>query len=214
MGQLKIWEKNTIGTDRPEISDQREQLRRSIRKWRQQLTPEMVTERSGRLVTHLKTFMMNWPGWEDCEVFLCYASFRNEVSLDDYYRFLLSAGKKICFPRTKNGQMEFYFVEQPQQDLHVGAFGIREPEPFNCFDGTQKAVALVPGVVFDLQRNRLGYGGGYYDRYLGEHRDITTIGICYEGQLVPKLECAGWDIAMDALVTEKRVICERSQPWN
>lgn len=211
---MKISEINTTVKDRTEDISDHEQLRLEKKLWRTRLKEETVRRLSHEIVLRLKKQTECWPQWETYDVFLCYAAAGNEVCLEEYYRLLLSSGKKLCFPRTEGKRMEFYVVKDMDRDFRIGTFGIREPQTQERLEGTENAVAFVPGIVFDEQLHRIGYGGGYYDRYLSEHGKIKTIGICYEGQLVRKMVPAPWDVSMDALVTERRVIEERSQPWN
>ena len=147
-------------------------------------------------------------------VYLCYASVQNEVCLDACYQQLLARGKRLYFPKTDGKTMDFFEIRDLRKDFVIGSFGIREPAAGEKYDGSRRAAAFVPGVAFDEQGNRIGYGGGYYDRYFGRYPDIVKLGICYEKQLTEKITPAPWDVPMDALVTENRVICERSRLWN
>ena len=110
--------------------------------------------------------------------------------------------------------MDFVRVRDLKKDLMPGAFGVPEPVGEEIFS-EGRALALIPGVVFDAGGARAGYGKGYYDRYLAARRDIVKIGICYQGQICESLPADPWDIYMDAIVTEQSVYqMERRALWN
>ncbi len=149
----------------------------------------------------------------EAENLLIYHDFRTEVITGDFIRELIREGKKKVFlPKVNGPVMDFYEVKDPK-DLEAGYKGIREP---SGKDGSllyrgepeeTKSVCIVPGSVFDRTCGRMGYGKGYYDRFLGEHPGLFRIGVAFEAQisdtLIPREE---HDVIMDLVVTEKRII--------
>ena len=135
-----------------------------------------------------------------------YSPVRNEVLTSEIFHAAAALGKGTAYPRVRDCSLEFIEV-RGLADLQVGAFGIREPRgerrvALNDFD-----LLIVPGVVFDREGGRLGYGKGYYDRFLaGEGFRGKRVGLCYELQLVPLLPRERHDVLMDVVITEQRII--------
>ncbi|MEK7171342.1 MAG: 5-formyltetrahydrofolate cyclo-ligase, partial [Patescibacteria group bacterium] len=121
-------------------------------------------------------------------------------------------GKKhIVVPRIKARRICLYELHNPHE-FENGKFGIREPKicilkrKFDEID-----VALVPGIAFDETGHRIGFGGGYFDRFLKKIH-CTTIGLAYEFQIIEKAPVEQYDVAVDYIVTEKRIInCKKSK---
>lgn len=140
-----------------------------------------------------------------CEASYIYAYYPcgQEASLLPFIREMLEKGKKLAFPRVKGEEMEFYAVGS-MEAFQTGSFGIMEPmgQDRIC---DERAVVLVPGLVFDEKGNRMGYGKGYYDRYFHKHEVLARIGIAYEHQMERELSPQPWDVSMDGIVTEECV---------
>ena len=135
-----------------------------------------------------------------------YSPIFNEVLTDDIFFAALAAGKKVAFPRVRGPLLEFAEV-QHLESLHTGTFGIKEPTAEKTFPLAELDILIVPGVVFDVQGGRLGYGKGFYDRILEEQNTkLSLIGLCFEIQLVTFLPKESHDILMDAVVTERRLL--------
>ncbi len=131
--------------------------------------------------------------------FFVYLSFGTEVSTAELIKELRARGKAVCVPRIAGGEM----LCVPLSDrLKAGAFGIFEPE-----EGEERTceVALCPLLAVDEAGYRLGYGGGYYDRYFASHPEVLRVGLCYRGQVVKKLPHGAHDARLDAIVTEDGV---------
>lgn len=88
--------------------------------------------------------------------------------------------------------------------LAKSSFGVLEP--IDSQEQTGMEIAIVPGLAFDRSLNRIGYGAGYYDRYLSAHPDIYRIAVCFDAQLVERIETTEYDVPMDVLVTPTQVI--------
>ncbi len=116
----------------------------------------------------------------------------------------LREGKKAFAPRCLDGEgsMAFYRVAS-QEELVPGRFGLWEPDPARCplAGDVTGALCLVPGLAFDREGFRLGYGKGYYDRFLAGH-SVRTVGLCYGDLLVPRLPRGPYDRQVSCLVTE------------
>lgn len=134
-----------------------------------------------------------------------YASCQNEVDTMQLIKDCLSRKQKIALPRVcEDGiHMKFYYITS-LNDLTAGYKGIPEPglycEP--AAENRQKII-LVPGVAFDKKGNRIGYGKGFYDRYLKEHEFIKKMGIAFEMQVLEEIPGEPDDVQMDMVITEQ-----------
>ena len=144
---------------------------------------------------------------------LCYMDFRNEVKTSGIIRACLSAGKRIGLPLVYNNGMgrglHAYEIKSLDNDVRKGTYGILEP----CSERLQKIsdneidLVIVPGVAFDIKKQRLGYGAGYYDRFLKNLRpDCMKIAIAFDIQIMDMIPVETHDIKMDAIITETREI--------
>ncbi len=141
-----------------------------------------------------------------CKMLLTYVSTAIEVDTKGLINTALKDGKAVIVPKCVDGTREMKFYEiHSLDDLEVCAFGVLEPIPEKCREITyfENAVCIVPGLAFDLCGYRLGYGKGYYDRFLSAHGELYNIGICYCGCTVNRLEHGRFDVPVNMLITEK-----------
>lgn len=138
-----------------------------------------------------------------CERFFVYLSFRTEVGTGAIVEGLIGRGKTVCVPFVEGKTMRSVRLKPP---LEKGAFGIMQPR------GGQECtcqVALVPLLLADRQGNRIGYGGGYYDRYFKAHPDVVRIGVAYAGQIAESVPFGETDVPLDGFLTEEGVFSAR-----
>lgn len=141
------------------------------------------------------------------DTILLYASFRSEVDTWRIARNLLFKNMRIAYPVCReNNTMTFHIVDELNQ-LNDAVYGICEPdislpEP----EITERTVCIVPALAFTENGGRLGYGGGYYDRFLAEYPEIYTIGLAYEDCIAESLPLAEHDIKIKSVITEERTI--------
>ena len=138
-----------------------------------------------------------------------YVSYGSEVDTVSLIETALKHGKKVAVPihiDPRRNRMVFCKIESVK-DLSHGHYGILEPvyKEENVVEPNEKTLMIVPGVAFDLNGYRLGQGGGYYDRYLAEHKRLANYGLAYEQQIVDRIMINGYDVRMDGLVTENNV---------
>lgn len=140
---------------------------------------------------------------------LLFASFRSEVDTAQLIAWALAQGKAVCLPRVLGPQrLTACRIQSPAAHLVPGAWGIPEPRP-GLAEVPPEALdaVLVPGSVFDAAGRRCGYGGGFYDSYLPRTPPGTPwVALAFEAQIVDELPCEAHDLAVTAIVTEKRVI--------
>ncbi len=126
---------------------------------------------------------------------------KGEVSLLALAKQLLDMGKNIAFPRVCGDAMDFYRVKDLERDVKEGSFHVMEPITEELAD-TANAVCFVPGLVFDPNGYRVGYGKGYYDRYFEKHSGIFKVGICRNKFFVPEIAHDTFDLPVDLVITE------------
>jgi 5-formyltetrahydrofolate cyclo-ligase len=142
--------------------------------------------------------------------FLFYYSLPYEVSTLKIIEKLIDEGKKIALPKVEKneGLMNFYYISDINNDVHKGAYSIFEPnENFNKVSINEIDLIIVPGVVFDRKGSRIGFGKGYYDKFLNQFHHITKIALTYSVQISEfEIITDKHDVIMDYIITEHEVI--------
>ena len=138
---------------------------------------------------------------------LAYLSFGSEYDTRVFVDTLLAQGKRLVLPRVDraNRRLELFEVSDPQAQTTAGTWGIREPVPERCLPAPRKEISLilVPGVAFTPRGDRLGYGGGFYDRLLaGWSSRPPVVAAAFAVQIVDRLPMGPDDVRIDAVVTE------------
>ncbi|HHW12372.1 MAG TPA: 5-formyltetrahydrofolate cyclo-ligase [Firmicutes bacterium] len=149
------------------------------------------------------------PVLPDKQVIAAYCSFGHEVATRPLLAGLLAAGHVLVLPVVdrQSRMMEFRRVDSLDA-LTPGVYGILEPQSGELCSPEEIELFFIPGLAFDRQGNRLGRGGGYYDRYLSTVRpDAAKIGLAFQLQIAEALPVAPHDIKVDAVLTEQEIIC-------
>ena len=179
-------------------------LRKQMRVIRDSLTSEEIVIHSKDITEQLLQSSL----YKDCTHICVYEAFRNEVSCKYITEQAFQDGKCVYLPVTDeiSKTMEFYEITETTV-YRKGNYGIREPE-LNKDSNTlqEKALILMPGLAFDRNKHRLGYGGGYYDKFLALHKEHITVALCYNFQIVEKLPYEEHDILPDYIVTENEIL--------
>ncbi len=142
---------------------------------------------------------------------LAFASFRSEIDTGEIINDILARGQRLCLPLSQVASrgMAVYEINDPETQLRPGYCRIPEPDPALCREvGADEIDAvLVPGSVFDGNGGRMGYGGGFYDRFLAHRASrALRIGLAFFLQLTARVPQASHDQKMDYIVSEKGVI--------
>jgi 5-formyltetrahydrofolate cyclo-ligase len=158
-----------------------------------------------RAATVIHQHLARVPRLEGAKAVLGYAAFGSEVDLDPYLRTLIAQGVGVFLPWVEGTTLGVGRVRDLDADLVPGWRGVREPRA----SGRRPArpdrlhAVIVPGIGFDRRGNRLGYGGGHFDRLLARvARDTLVVGVAFEVQLVDAVPVAGHDRPVDVVVTE------------
>ena len=136
--------------------------------------------------------------------FLIYVSCGSEVDTRNIIDFALKNGKRVAVPYCIGTNMSFYEIKS-LDDLIDGAFGIPSADASKALKiiDYSGSLCIVPALSFDDNGNRLGYGGGYYDRFLSLQY-IPTLGLCYEKCIADKIPSEHFDVNIDCILTEKQ----------
>ena len=146
----------------------------------------------------IKDKLLNLDVYKNSKVIALYSSMKSEVDTKELIKESQELGKKILLPRIIN-KNKMIFIEINNDTVYEkNSFGVMEPigEEESNID-----LIICPGVAFDKNNNRLGYGRAYYDKYLAKH-DIFKIGICYKEQIVDNIDIDEHDIKMDLIITD------------
>lgn len=185
---------------------EKKEIRRSYLERRNASTVFNIFKKSNVIITRLLSL-------EECmnaKTIFIYLSFGSEVNTHGLIRLLLNK-KEVFVPFIDKKRKEIYISELKKwSELSSGAYGILEPrkECIRKRKPNEAEISLVPGIAFDEEGYRIGYGGGYYDKLL-KKMDGEKIGIAYDFQMLKKLPRESHDIKMDRIVTEERILSFR-----
>lgn len=181
-------------------------IREDILRKRDSIDPEIRLKKDNMIMDKV----LSSPDFEKANTILYFASFRSEVATLPHIEEALKRGKRIVLPKVDNIERRLILYEiLDTKEIKPGFMGIPEPEavPERQRDINDVDLVIMPGVAFDPDGNRLGYGAGYYDKLLaGLRRDIPLIAIAYEEQIVNALPSEDHDVRVNKIVTDKRVI--------
>ena len=185
----------------------KETLRKNMLLQRKNMDIDNVNALSNKIMCTL----IELPQFKDCKNIMLYISFNKEVDTYPLANFCLNNDKTVIAPYCIQTERKIipFKINNLTNDLTKSTFGVMEPK----HDSLQKAnlkdidLIIVPGVVFDENCNRIGFGAGYYDRFLPKKQKNTpTIGIAYDYQIVDKVPTGKYDVPLDFIITEKRII--------
>lgn len=147
--------------------------------------------------------LLKLQNFHQSDTILTYMS--TEIEIDTYriIEYSLNNKKKVALPKCTNNNMNFYYYNKTKS-LKKSKYGIWEPNGIekDLAVLSEKTICIVPGLSFDLNGYRLGYGGGYYDRFLYKNDSLITVGLCYQNNVVDKLIINQYDIPVNYIITE------------
>jgi 5-formyltetrahydrofolate cyclo-ligase len=154
--------------------------------------------------------VMAWIEMRKVETVMLYLSMRSEVETDGLLDYLITEGKTVLAPATDVAKKSLipYRLTDPAMELRTHPFGMREPDPRLCHAFPLEAIDLicVPGLAFDRRGYRIGYGGGYYDRFLPCCPQATWMGMAFEAQIIDDTQPQRGDVPLHLIATERRVL--------
>lgn len=169
-------------------------LRRMLREKKRALTEAQIESASARLAQAL----FSHPMYRKANALYAYLSYNQEVLTEPILRRALADGKRVAVPKVFGDEIRFLRFDENTR-VSLGYKGIPEPVGGELADDSD-ALVLMPGLAFDPMGHRMGYGGGFYDRFLAKEPH-PTIALCYDFQLLPNLPVQAHDIPVDAVLS-------------
>ncbi len=192
-----------------DIREVKKALRTEFKTIRRSFAPEDQRARDAQILKKLTALKE----YKSASLILTYVSTAIEVDTHHLIEQALSEGKKVAVPWCVPGKIDMkFFLIQDLSELEPGSFKVLEPVPEKHPELSRSVTdfelahsfCVLPGLGFDLEGYRLGYGKGYYDRFLSHYPGVTA-GVCYTGCLKTQLPHGRFDRMIDILVTEKFV---------
>lgn len=177
-------------------------IRAEVKQRRKETPAKKIRENSDRICERFLAL----PEYRSADAVFAYMDCKNEVQTKKVIEQCWADGKTVAAPKVF-GEIMKYYVIHSYEDLEDGYFGILEPkyerlEEIVCEEG----LMILPGVAFDEKRHRVGYGGGFYDRYLEEHPHMKRIAFAFEFQVYGHVPFEDFDQQPEKIITENRII--------
>ena len=173
----------------------KKELRRGIRERKRAMTEEEIVTRSAALG---KVFAAS-ELYRSAKTIYGYLPYNQEVRTVPMLEQAILDGKKVAVPKVIGDEMVFIYLADLTQ-VEKGYAGIPEPIADEPVAHDPTALVLMPGLAFDRTGNRMGYGGGFYDKFLADEPDHPTVALCYEFQLLPSVPREEYDVPVDVVL--------------
>lgn len=170
-------------------------LRREIREKKRAMTAEQI-EKASR---ELGELFAQTEQYKNAKTIYGYLPYNQEVRTVPILERALQDGKRVAVPKVYGEEMRFIYLTD-LSDVETGYAGIPEPVADGPVADDTTALVLMPGLAFDPQGHRIGYGGGFYDRFLSREPNHPTVALCYAFQVLPALETEEFDIPVDCVL--------------
>lgn len=178
--------------------------KKDIRNYIYNLREEMKIEDKEIWDREIYNKLIAHKAYENAKTIFIYVSFKGEVDTHSIINKALSTGKKVCIPMVNKNKkiMEAYYINS-MNDLHEGYFGIMEPKE-GCKKAENENIDLIisPGVAFDIEGGRIGYGGGFYDKFIASLKENKPIiALAYKFQILDKIILEDRDKRVDEVIS-------------
>ena len=173
----------------------KQELRKAIRARKRAMTEEEIERRSRSLCQKF----LESDAYRACRTLYGYLPYNQEVRTVPILAQALADGKQVAVPKVYGDDMKFIVLTDLTQ-VSRGYAGIPEPIADEPVAEDETALVLMPGLAFDPQGQRIGYGGGFYDKFLSREPNHPTLALCYEFQMVEHLETEEFDIPVDTVI--------------
>lgn len=173
----------------------KQELRKSIRARKRAMSLDEIESRSAKL---LELFTAT-EEYQNAKTLYGYMPYNQEVRTVPILQKALEDGKQVAVPKVYGDDMKFLYITN-FEDFAKSEFGIPEPIADEPIAQDETALVLMPGLAFDPAGHRIGYGGGFYDKFLSAEPNHPTVALCYEFQVLPQLETEEFDIPVDKVI--------------
>lgn len=170
-------------------------LRRQIREQKRAMTPEQIEIASNQL----GKMLLETPQYQNAKTIYGYLPYNQEVRTIPMLEQALKDGKRVAVPKVYGDRMQFIYLTDLTQ-VSKGYAGIPEPIADEPVADDATALVLMPGLVFDKKGHRIGYGGGFYDKFLSQEPGHPTVALCYDFQVLPEIETEEFDVPVDCVL--------------
>ena len=170
-------------------------LRASIRAQKRAMTEEMIEEKSKKL----GQLFAQSESYRNARSIYGYLPYNQEVRTVAMLEQAICDGKRVAVPKCYGDEMRFIWMDDLSK-VEKGYAGIPEPVADGPIADDETALVLMPGLAFDPEGHRCGYGGGFYDKFLAVEPNHPTLALCYEFQMLPHLETEEHDIPVDTVL--------------
>lgn len=171
------------------------ELRQLIKNKKREMTLQEIEAASARL----GELFASCEAYQQAKTIYFYLPYNQEVRTAPMIRRALAEGKRVAVPKVYGDEMRFIYIDS-LDSIEKGSFGIPEPVADEPVANDPTALILMPGLAFDRQGHRIGYGGGYYDKYLSTQPGHPTVALCYGFQMQEQLETEEFDIPVDLVL--------------
>lgn len=181
--------------------------KKSIRRKMKQIRADILPEEKSFLDNKMRENLFASDIYKNSELVLTFISVGDEPDTREILKRVWRDGKTAAVPKCLPEHKMVFFVIESFDDCKDGAYGIPEPKD-SCREADvsgKNVLCIVPGLAFDRSGARLGYGGGYYDRFLRKYPNICTLGYCAERYIIEEVPREDTDMDLWGLITEKTV---------
>lgn len=179
---------------------------RKIYRKKREMLPKETIERQSKYISEI---VLASEEYKLAEKLFSYVNFANEISTTSIIKKAFSDGKKVAVPFADESNSTLYFIEiHGYDELSLNRFGILQPE-YNedkCLKCDEKTLVTVPLLAYNSQKIRMGYGGGYYDRFIASNKALSFMGLGFDWQLDEDIPYDDFDKQLDIIVTNRGVI--------
>lgn len=190
--------------DRINIKEVKTRIRAEYKEKRRNIPPDEKTSLDRAVCTRF----LGLSSYRFADTVLLYSPLKHEIDTSAIALDALAKGKKVAYPRCMDGNRMVYHYVTTLDELTEGMYGIKEPDtslPLYTPDSKMHTVCVLPAIVYDKDGYRLGYGKGYYDRFLSGFRG-TKAGLIYSGFIIDSVPRGRFDMPSDIIITEKGVV--------
>lgn len=173
----------------------KKELRSMIRARKRAMTEAEIAEKSEKLGKLFAESAL----YKNARTIYGYMPYNQEVRTVPMLEQALRDGKKVAVPKCYGEEMRFIYLDDLTQ-VEKGYANIPEPIADEPVADDETALVLMPGLVFDPQGHRIGYGGGFYDKFLAKEPSHPTLALCYDFQMLPHLETEAHDLPVDVVL--------------
>ena len=174
----------------------KKEMRAQIRAKKRAMTESQIVSASERLGEKFRECEL----YKNAQTIYGYLPYNQEVRTVPMLEQAIRDGKRVAVPKCYGEEMRFLYISDFENEVAPGYANIPEPIADEPVADDKTALVLMPGLAFDPQGHRIGYGGGFYDRFLSAEPDHPTLALCYGFQMVDHLETEEFDIPVDMVL--------------